>query len=769
MRRFALLIAVLLVAALSPVVTVRAAPFFQTVTHTVTPLAANSANATGILVEPGDEIVFTATGEWKYTGGYFDIVGPNGIPETRTDGLAPGLRRLALVGRVGDSDWFLVGAEATITAPASGEIFLAMNDSYFRDNQGSLTVEITVEDATFIHPFEPQHEEWDLFTLDDLPFEQIDITSGVGYRILASASEGLAPVHAAFSGTVRKVSRHSSPPLNAPGEGVRVPPSVHGGSSNWTYSFNDGAALELGFAGYYEVIIYNAECDCEIQYWVLNAPEFISEGAEVSAGCIIGQAMFLTGTNVDLEIGIGTGGPEGEIIASNETVLGATLITKLVNGEYAHGIDELIIEPGPGRACNASENQACLGDSKLEHSSMWDVSGGASWHDDGGITLDAGASISSTMNLDPVREPTMLVSSRTVASSGSMTLGIGTTLQSFTVDANMREQQLPGSTHTPDAGLFFSVVVENDSDVMMEVEYVCIAWTRNADGTDIVDPTDPDGDGESDTPESPGPFHPSCDATYDQPGAETLVDQIGWHWHKSEQFFQCDLMQMLNDMYDLAQDSYKRAGWSIRWNQNTALMYADWLSSDVIFWLNGHFANMANGRQTFVEVNNEGDTCNNLFCMVESFFGAGVSIFDGLADLLHDVLDQVLAPIVDLLTTLIGDTAGFVFDLLDALLAVAIMLIGQIVQLFQRALDLFGIVITAWNTAEPETLPGIPTCSINPQGHGLCIAIWMMDNTVFSGPGALIVPVLIGYGTLLLILGTIGDIKKTLIEAGRVT
>jgi hypothetical protein len=618
-----------------------------------------------------------------------------------------------------------------------------------------------------VKPFEPQHEEWGLADgLQTNPYATIHDTPEDSHVVVGFA-EALSPVHVGMSGTVT-LYRYDS----IPGEygGVQVPPSVHNsGTSTFSYSVSASGRFEFGYQSYWKVVIYNDECDCELHYWVLNADEFVESGATVSAGCIIGQALFFVGTDVEPGVSIGTDGVGVEVVATQDYGLGGTFVIKNIGGSEQELLPEFVTDPGPGQACNESENQACLGDSKLEHSSMWDTNGGVSFSEGGGATLDPGASISATMNLDPVREPTMLVSSRTVASSGSMTLGIGNTLQAFSIDANMREYQLPGSVHSPDAGLFFSVLVENDSDVLVEVDYVCIAWTKNADGTSITDPLDPDGDGTTDAPESQGPFHPSCDATYDQPGAETLVDQIGWHWHKSEQFFQCDLMQMLNDMYDLGQDSYRRAGWSIRWNQNTALMYADWLSSDVIFWLNGHFANMANGRQTFVEVNAEGDTCNNLFCMVESFFGAGVSIFDGLADLLHDVLDQVLAPIVDLLSTIIGDTVSFIFSLLDALVAVAVLLIGEILKLFGRAGDLLGLIISAWNNSTPETIPGIPTCSTNPQGQGFCIAIWMMDNTVFSGPGELIVPMLIGYGTILLILSTIGDIKKTLIEAGRVT
>jgi hypothetical protein len=43
----------------------------------------------------------------------------------------------------------------------------------------------------------------------------------------------------------------------------------------------------------------------------------------------------------------------------------------------------------------------------------------------------------------------------------------------------------------------------------------------------------------------------------------------------------------------------------------------------------------------------------------------------------------------------------------------------------------------------------------------------MLENTVFSGPGQLLIPILIGYGSIMLLLWGIGELKKTLLETGK--
>jgi len=49
----------------------------------------------------------------------------------------------ALIGRIGDNRWFLVGADKRLRVPADGELWLGCNDWASDDNSGSFTVDIS--------------------------------------------------------------------------------------------------------------------------------------------------------------------------------------------------------------------------------------------------------------------------------------------------------------------------------------------------------------------------------------------------------------------------------------------------------------------------------------------------------------------------------------------------------------------------------------------------------------------------------------------------
>lgn len=104
---------------------------------------------TGIDVQPGEHVVFTATGKVRY-GDAKDDNGP--------DGLARGFRDLlrvlpfndagrgALIGRIGDQDTaqpFLVGTHKDVVAPIAGRLALSINQA--SDDIGTGTYVVRVE------------------------------------------------------------------------------------------------------------------------------------------------------------------------------------------------------------------------------------------------------------------------------------------------------------------------------------------------------------------------------------------------------------------------------------------------------------------------------------------------------------------------------------------------------------------------------------------------------------------------------------------------
>jgi hypothetical protein len=99
-------------------------------------------------VEEGQEVtVIQAGGSWS-RGPDDQWVDANGLSEAglREDGPMPDAFGGQLIGRVGEQeDLLALGRWHTFESPASGPLYLAMNDSDYDDNDGYITVQIIVE------------------------------------------------------------------------------------------------------------------------------------------------------------------------------------------------------------------------------------------------------------------------------------------------------------------------------------------------------------------------------------------------------------------------------------------------------------------------------------------------------------------------------------------------------------------------------------------------------------------------------------------------
>ena len=140
-----------------------------TIPYNITPEILNGEwFNTGVMLGEGDMVTIAATGaidmwpnceETRAEQGYPDAdcaalhnVSPNGTatfaPATGEYPL-PNSQTMALVGRIGNDDVFLVGEGGEFTADTSGPLLLATNDTaYWRqDDQGTFTVVVTTENG----------------------------------------------------------------------------------------------------------------------------------------------------------------------------------------------------------------------------------------------------------------------------------------------------------------------------------------------------------------------------------------------------------------------------------------------------------------------------------------------------------------------------------------------------------------------------------------------------------------------------------------------
>ncbi|HYT68021.1 MAG TPA: hypothetical protein VEL51_16455 [Vicinamibacterales bacterium] len=99
--------------------------------------------STGITVKKGQRVTFTSTGEVQLSDNAADVATPDGAKDQRFAPNAP-LKQVpagALIGRVGNGAPFPIGANSqAITMPASGVLYLGINDDGFGDNRGNFQV-----------------------------------------------------------------------------------------------------------------------------------------------------------------------------------------------------------------------------------------------------------------------------------------------------------------------------------------------------------------------------------------------------------------------------------------------------------------------------------------------------------------------------------------------------------------------------------------------------------------------------------------------------
>jgi hypothetical protein len=100
--------------------------------------------ATGITVRRGEVLTFNTTGEARLSTDPNDVAGSAGARSQRKAAGSPLPQNFAgaLIARVGNSEPFPIGDQSTVTMPASGQLFLGVNDDTVSDNQGGFRVNV---------------------------------------------------------------------------------------------------------------------------------------------------------------------------------------------------------------------------------------------------------------------------------------------------------------------------------------------------------------------------------------------------------------------------------------------------------------------------------------------------------------------------------------------------------------------------------------------------------------------------------------------------
>jgi hypothetical protein len=97
--------------------------------------------ATDLTFAAGDRIRFDATGRVK-VGDFAGSTGPEGMRGFTHYSWEAGLPHGALIAKIGDGPYFLVGKERTVTVRGGGKLFLKINDRDRANNEGAFQVKV---------------------------------------------------------------------------------------------------------------------------------------------------------------------------------------------------------------------------------------------------------------------------------------------------------------------------------------------------------------------------------------------------------------------------------------------------------------------------------------------------------------------------------------------------------------------------------------------------------------------------------------------------
>jgi hypothetical protein len=100
--------------------------------------------ATPLMVRSGEQVRFDASGRVQLSDNPEDVAVPTGSLQQRRAAGAPFPDAFAgaLIGRVGNSAPFAIGNAATLGMPASGQLYLGINDDQVADNHGAFIVKV---------------------------------------------------------------------------------------------------------------------------------------------------------------------------------------------------------------------------------------------------------------------------------------------------------------------------------------------------------------------------------------------------------------------------------------------------------------------------------------------------------------------------------------------------------------------------------------------------------------------------------------------------
>lgn len=102
---------------------------------------------TGLFLNPGDLLEISASGIWSNAPPSYNLIfGPDGNPNENIVAGYPGAGYpvAALLGKIGNSNYFFVGSSHSNYASESGNLYLGFNDTDYGNNWGTVNTDVRI-------------------------------------------------------------------------------------------------------------------------------------------------------------------------------------------------------------------------------------------------------------------------------------------------------------------------------------------------------------------------------------------------------------------------------------------------------------------------------------------------------------------------------------------------------------------------------------------------------------------------------------------------
>jgi PKD repeat protein len=311
----------------------------------------------------------------------------------------------------------------------------------------------------------------------------------------------------------------------------------------------------------------------------------------------------------------------------------------------------------------------------------------------------------------------------------------------------------------------------------LKINSICLTGQFRSLGDDTTFPVSPPN-GNTETPHGGigiGPLPENC-SVVPYPTQVDIASWVSWHWYKLNGFLRCDLMVLLNRMYEQFYQFQRTVGYWIRWTMVTMNSGRNWFAKQIIPYVNAHMNNVVTAMR--VNVNIEGDIINipgeggqptTLGDVLIAFINMISSVIQSIADAISSITG-IVPSILNFIISLLSIAADLLATALSAVMMVLNQVLGMITSLINFGRVIAGGLIVNWNAAPVTAIPMMPACDTAPQENIVCAVIYIADNTIFSpttGFGRFFMPLLIGFASIKLVMKLINETRSLIQHLGQ--